>query len=82
MSFRLMSAEEKIAVLCEVIKKGKIEPVVRGCRVKQAFCLRVSQEALRKGLEPHKRGPRFKRNPEDRRVEELLNREICVKPLH
>jgi len=28
-------------------------------------------EALRKALEPHKRGPKFKRNPEDKRIEEL-----------
>jgi len=33
MGFRPISVEEKIAVLCGVIKKGKIEPVARGCGV-------------------------------------------------
>ena len=74
MGFRPISVEEKIAVLCEVIKKGKIEPVARGCRVSKPSVyvwLERSQEALRKGLEPHKRGPKFKRNPEDKRMDEL-----------
>jgi len=43
MGFRPISVGEKIAVLCGVIKKGKIEPVARDCGVgKQAFCLRVA----------------------------------------
>jgi len=33
--------------------------------------LERSQEALKKALEPHKRGPKFKRNPEDRGKREL-----------
>jgi len=33
MGFRPISVEEKIVVLSEVIKKGKIEPVARSCGV-------------------------------------------------
>jgi len=74
MGFRPISVEEKITIICEVIKKDKIEPVARSCGVSKPSVyvwLERSQEALKKALEPHKRGPKFKRNPEDREKEEL-----------
>jgi len=76
MGFRSISVEEKIAVIYEVTKKGKIEPVARSYGVSKPSVytwLERSQEALRKALKPHKRGPKFKRNPENKRMEELAS---------
>ena len=77
MGFRPISVEEKIAVISEVIKRGKIEPVARSCGVSKPSVyvwLERSHESLMKALEPHKRGPKFKKNPEDREIEELARK--------
>ena len=74
MGFRPISTEEKMVVLFEVIREGKIEPVAKNCGVSRPSVytwLQRFQEAARKALEPHKRGPKFKRSPEDKEIEKL-----------
>lgn len=74
MGFRPIAAQKKIVVLFEVIRKGKIEPVARSYGVSKPSVytwLERSQEALKEALEPHKRGPKFKRSPEEKETEKL-----------
>ena len=74
MGFGPISVEGKNAVLYEVIKKGKIRLVARSCGVSKPsvyMWLERSQDALRKALEHHKKGPKFKRNPENKQIEKL-----------
>jgi len=74
MGFRPISTEEKMAVLFKVIREGKIEPVAKSCGVSKPSVytwLQRFQETAREALEPHKRGPKFKRSPEDKEIAKL-----------
>jgi len=67
----------KKLLICEVIKKGKIEPKERSYGVSKPSVyvwLERSQEALRKALKVNKRGPKFKRDSENREMEKLRGR--------
>lgn len=76
MSFRLISAKERITVVCETIVEKKISSVARRHRIARPTIyawVKRGLEALEEALEPHKRGPRFKRlsDPRDERLEEV-----------
>ena len=74
MSFKPIPVERKIEVIYRVVKGDKIQPIAREAGVdRKSIYLWKGRvlSALREALEPRKRGPKFKRNPEDREIEKL-----------
>ena len=74
MGFRPIPVEKKIEVIYRVIKGEKIQPVAREAGVDRSSVYFWKDRALislKEALEPHKRGPKFKKDPKDQEIEKL-----------
>jgi len=74
LSFKPIPVERKIEVIYRLVKGEKVQPIAREAEVDRTSIYLWKERALsalREALEPHKRGPKFKKNPKDGEIEKL-----------
>jgi len=74
LSFRSIPVEKKIEAVYRIIKGKNIQPVAREAGVDRSSVYLWRERALaslKEALEPHKRGPKFKKDPKDKEIEKL-----------